>query len=425
MTKVVAPKGGWEQRPKTKPLLPLLPEPVEELKKNQMVTLELYSDPANKATSPKYKFTMQLIHGTEDVRTLIQWITNILTVLQGMDITTAVNTRQMVEQLTRSTARSIFKQAWEKNGNEAKALAIANAIAAGDGPAEAAARAAALETFMTADLILMSLRAVITGCTPQKVLQRVKRYMRREMRKPPEMKIRQYLVHLVRMNDEEVPSLPPFGPNQGLSLDELVDIILYAVPKSWIKEMDRQGFDPMVKTPMEVVNFLEQIETSEDFDSDKQKQVVPNNNKNKGKPQKQGSNNNNANGNGGKYCMLHGKGNHSTEECRNMQAQAKRMKTNGGESKSTTGGGSKNKTWSRKSENNKSVTKKEINSLVKKAAKKAAQKEINALNKKRKSDDSDSEEEMNNIEEGIVDIDLNDFDANDLERVLDDDEITV
>jgi hypothetical protein len=228
------------------------------------------------------------------------------------------------------------------------------------------------------------------------------------------------------MNDEEVPSLPPFGPNQGLSLDELVDIILYAVPKSWIKEMDRQGFDPMVKTPMEVVNFLEQIETSEDFDSDKQKQVVPNNNnKNKGKPQKQGSNNNNANGNGGKYCMLHGKGNHSTEECRNMQAQAKRMKTNGGEAKSTTGGGSKNKTWSRKSENNKSVTKKEINSLVKKAAKKAAQKEINALNKKRKSDDSDSEEEMNNIEEGIVDIDLNDFDAKDLERVLDDDEITV
>jgi hypothetical protein len=343
MMKVTAPKGGREHHFKTKPLLPLLPEPMEELKKNQIVTLELYTDPANKATSPKYKFTMQLIEGTEDVRTVIQWITNITTVLQGMDITTAVNTRQMVEQLTRSTARSIFKQAWEKNGNEAKALALATAIAAGDNAAEAAARAAALETFMTQDLILKLLCAVFEGCTPQKVLQeQVKWYMHREMRKPPDMKIGQYLVHLCWMNDKEIPNLPPFGVNQGLSLDELVDIILYAVPKFWIKEMDRQGFDSMIKTPMEVVNFLEQIETSEDFDVDKQKQVVNNNNnnKNKGKMQKQGSNNN-AKGNGDKYCMLHGKGNHSKEECRNMHAQAKPMKTNGGKAKST--GGSKNK----------------------------------------------------------------------------------
>ena len=27
-----------------------------------------------------------------------------------------------------------------------------------------------------------------------------------------------------------------------------------------------------------------------------------------------------------KYCMLHGKGNHSTEDCHTLKAQAKRMK---------------------------------------------------------------------------------------------------
>jgi hypothetical protein len=121
--------------------------------------------------------------------------------------------------------------------------------------------------------------------------------------------------------------------------------------------------------------------------------------------------------------MLHGKGNHSTEECRNMQAQAKRMKTNGGDSKPS---GSKNKTWNRKDGDKKKVTfgKNEINTLVKKAAKKAAKKEINALSKKRKSEDSDSEEEMNNIEERIEDMDLNDFNSEDLKRVLDDDEFS-
>ena len=91
MTKVIPPKGGWEQRNKAKPLLPLVPEPAEELRKDQMVSLELYSDPANKATSPKYKFSMQIVEGTEEVRTLLNWVQNISIVLTGMDITTAVS----------------------------------------------------------------------------------------------------------------------------------------------------------------------------------------------------------------------------------------------------------------------------------------------------------------------------------------------
>ena len=420
MTKVVPPKGGWEQRNKAKPLLPLVPEPPEELRKDQMVSLELYSDPANKDTSPKYKFSMQIVEGTEDVRTLLNWVQNISIVLTGMDITTAVNTKQMVYQLCRSTARSIFQQTWDSLAGAAKQAAF---DAEADAALKAAIRARSIHEFMTPELMRAAVRTVVTGCTPQKILQRVKRYMRREMRKPPDMKIRQYLVNLNRMNNEEIPNLPPYTVGQQLTDDELVDILLYAVPKSWIKEMDRQGFDAVAKTPGQVVDFLEQIETAEDFDGDKQKQVVNNsNNKNKSKQQKQGSDSK-SKGDGSKYCMLHGKGNHSSEECRNMQAQVKRMKTNGGEAKST--GGSKNKTWSRKSEDNKKVTKKELNALLTKAVKKAAQKEVNALTKKRKSDDSDSEEEMHAIERKVDDMDLNDFSVEDLKRVLDDDEISV
>jgi hypothetical protein len=420
MTKVVPPKNGWEQQSKPKALLPLVPEVEPELRKDQTVSLELYSDPANKATSPKYKFAMQLIDGTEDVRTLLNWVQNVATVLMGMDITIAVNVRQMTDRLCRGTARSIFRHSWDSIAGAAKQQAH---DAAADPAAKAAVNARAIHEFMTPDLMRSTIRAVVSGCTPKKVLQRVKRYMRREMRKPKDMKIRQYLVHLNRMNNEEVPHLPPFDANQGLTDDELIDILLYAVPKSWTKEMDKQGFDPVTKSPEQVVDFLEQIETAEEFDPDKQKQVS-NNPKQKGKMQKHGSNNNNAKGNSNKYCMLHGKGSHSTEECRNMQAQAKRMKTNGGASKPS--GGTKNKTWNRK-DGDKKITfdKNEINSLVKKAVKKAAQKEINALSKKRKSDDSDSEEEMNNIEGQVEDMNLNDFNSEDLQKVLDDDEITV
>lgn len=414
--KVVPPKDGWETS-KAKPLLPLVPEAEPELRKDQMVSLDLYSDPANRATSPKYKFTMQLLEGTEDVRTLLTWVQNVNTVLTGMNITAAVNVRQMVDRLCRGTARTIFRQAWDSIGGAAKQQAHDDAA---DAAAKAAVNARAIHEFMTPNLVCSAIRTVVSGCTPQKVLQRVKRYMRHEMRKPAGMKIRQYLVHLNRMNNEEVPNLPPYEANQGLSDDELVEIVLFAVPKSWNREMDRQGFDPIMKTPEQVVDFLERIETAEDFHPDKQKQVS---NKHKGKVQKHGSNNNHAKGNGDKYCMLHGKGNHSTEECRNMLAQAKRMKTNGGASKPS--GGSKNKTWNRK-DGDKKVTfgKNEINALVKKAVKKAAQKEINALSRKRKSDDSDSEEEMNNIEGGVEDLNLNDFDIEDLKKVADIDEIS-
>ena len=61
------------------------------------------------------------------------------------------------------------------------------------------------------------------------------------------MKVRTYLQHMLRMNQEELPNLPPHNTCQSLLTDELLDIILFGTPKSWQKEMERQGFDPMDK----------------------------------------------------------------------------------------------------------------------------------------------------------------------------------
>jgi len=128
-------------------------------------------------------------------------------------------------------------------------------------------------------MVTSALNQMMTGFLPNNVLQRVKRYLRREARKPFDMNIKSYYTNITRIN-----SLPPkFDETQSLAEDEIVDILLYGTPKSWQKEMDRQGFDPLGHTPMEVVAFMERIEASEEFDSDKKTTKVATSNKGKKK----------------------------------------------------------------------------------------------------------------------------------------------
>ena len=84
--------------------------------------------------------------------------------------------------------------------------------------------------------------------------------MRRYMRKPVNMTTRTYVNHILRLNNEEIPSLPPFRNDQGLSTDELIDIILFGIPKSWVTKMDKHDFDPMSSM---IVNSCERLESAE------------------------------------------------------------------------------------------------------------------------------------------------------------------
>ena len=211
----------------------------------------------------------------------------------------------------------------------------------------------------------------------------IKRYLRRECRKPADMKVRQYYQHLLRINNDELPVLPPFAAGQNLQDDEIIDILCFGTPRSWFKEMDRQGFDPITKSVLEVVNFLEQIETAEEGDFQKVDHG-----------QKSGSNNNNdkkkknsSSSNKGKYCLLHGKGGHSTEECHHMKDQAKKMKNSSSSGEKKSYG---NKTWSRKANDATNSSKKELAAFIKKSIKEGVKKELHAIDKKRKASDDDS-----------------------------------
>ena len=104
---------------------------------------------------------------------------------------------------------------------------------------------------------------MMTSLLPRQALAKVKRALRRDMRKPSDMKVRLYYQHLTRVNNEEITGLPPaFDATQKLSDEEMIDIILFGTPRTWQNEMDCQGFDPMEKIPGEVIAFMENIDFS-------------------------------------------------------------------------------------------------------------------------------------------------------------------
>jgi len=165
-----------------------------------------------------------------------------------------------------------------------------------------------------------SLNEVVKNLLPNKTLQRVKRCLRREARKPLDMGVKQHIMHIYRINTEEIARCPPaFDNTQCLTPDEIINILLFRTPKSWQRETDRQGFDPLAKTVTEVVEFMERIEMYEDFDGNRKVAAVTKKGNNKTKSNNKG----NSGADGSKHCMLHGNNNaHDTLECKTLMAQA-------------------------------------------------------------------------------------------------------
>ena len=189
-------------------------------------------------------------------------------------------------------------------------------------------------------------------------------------------------------------------------MDELLDIILFGTPKSWQKEMDRQGFDPMIKTLSEVTNFMEQIEAAEEFEP------KPNNNdKSKHKSSAKGKGySKTPNGNSKPFCMYHGQCNHTSEECTVLQEMSKQKKAKfeRGSSSNNYNSSSK-KDWKKKAYDEGYKSKKDMAAFVKKAVKNGVQKELQA--KKRKAAE-ETELDLNALEQ-----ELKDFNYTEMEKL--------
>jgi len=273
-----------------KPTLPLVPEPTAVLKKEDLTQVDLLSDPTD-PNSTKVKFAFKVLKGCngETAREVIQWFINVERAFTGLNSNNGQLRYQMIQQFASGSALSGFNHNVLFQAVPARAELVATAqaaVTADDGTN--AARRAGLENHLAAmqaltnetilaqadgiPIVTAALRQLTTVLirVPTKILQRVKRYLRREARKPIEMGVKECIMHILCINSQEIPRLPPhFNATQMLSDDKIIDILLFGTPKSWQREMDRQGLDPLASTPHDVATFMERIKMSEDFDSDK------------------------------------------------------------------------------------------------------------------------------------------------------------
>ena len=213
------------------------------------------------------------------------------------------------------------------------------------------------------------------------------------------MQVRKYLQNVLCINTEVIPNLPPYQANQSLSNDCVLDILLFGTPKAWQQEMERQGFDPMNKNVQDVMEFMERIESTEDFDGEAQKPKAKSNKKPKDKEDKGDKKK--------KYCEYHGENyTHTSKECLVLHPELKK----------------KNKTWSRKATDEKKKTKLDLAAIVKKEVAKASKKAAKSATKKRKEAESDSEDE------DLCAFDAKDLNYEDMENLRidsEDDEVSV
>lgn len=89
-----------------------------------------------------------------------------------------------------------------------------------------------------------------------------------------DMGVHEFVNCLTCINNVELLSLHPYGCNQALTKNKLMDIIFYAVPKSWINKLTKQGMDSITLSKIQLVKALKCQEQAEDFSCQEHHQEI-------------------------------------------------------------------------------------------------------------------------------------------------------
>ena len=172
----------------------------KELSKDKYLTFKLRSNPADEH-STMYELTVPFFSsGTPEE--LLDFIKNVEKVFVGQNMTAGPARYSLLRRVLQGDALAAFNRAATATGNE------------------------------TNDHLKTCLTELKKHIFPQKALNNQKRYMRRFLRKPREMKIREFMTRLNKIN-ELLTLFPPVRDGQEaekLPDDELMDIAEFAVP---------------------------------------------------------------------------------------------------------------------------------------------------------------------------------------------------
>ena len=295
--KVVVDQAVRGSRRFVQPVIPLERPKTRDFKKNEVLTFKLRSNPKDE-NSLTYDLSIPFFReGTPEE--LLMFMTQVDKVIAGMNISDGPNKFALVRRLLQGDALAAFDNAATMHGAE------------------------------TNDNFNLCGRDLVRHIFPTKALAKQKRWMRRFLRKPAEMSIRDFMSRMTEINGY-LKKFPPFGADQSLPQEEILDIAEFGTPNSWQKQMVVQGFDPVNNTVSAFVEFCERLEQTESF---KEKEESPK--KAKATTGKRKSNEKEKS----YYCKVHKKNStHDTEDCLTL--------------KNANGTGSnkhfKSKTWERK-----------------------------------------------------------------------------
>jgi len=266
----------------------------KELRKDEILEFNLRTNPTAEG-SPQYKLTIPYFaNGTPEE--LLIFIKNLRQVIAGQNATAGPAKYQLARRVLQGDALAAFNAAADVAGNE------------------------------TNEHFEVVIQGLIRHVFPRKALINQKRYMYRFLRKPRDMKIRDFMGRVTELN-EYLPLFPPFEEHQGLNNEEIMDIAEFATPTQWQRTMVLQGFDPIIHTPQEFVEFCERLEMCDPVTSTNmgaKPRANPKGGHIDGKSR--------ANRYGKKreredtYCEYHKVHGHSTGECKVVLSQAKKMR---------------------------------------------------------------------------------------------------
>ena len=175
---------------------------------------------------------------------------------------------------------------------------------------------------------------------PQHAVRIQKRYIRRFIRKPKDMKFRAFVNRVLELNGhldkfpEETTNVTP----TILEDDEIKDILHHACPKSWQDQMTTLGFNFPEKTIEDMIEFCERFEQIEEDVIPKKKKSSrkesssslskKNTRKRKTVSLSSSSSSSDDSNEDGKFkwCKYHGKCAHTTNECEDIERMCKEDK---------------------------------------------------------------------------------------------------
>lgn len=235
------------------------------------------------------------------------------------------------------------------------------------------------------------LDAVAYAVFPTRAELYQKRYMRRSLEKPTDMSMREFMSRLQEINEYFLQFPLDYNGDKvrKLSEAELVEIGEYAIPQDWQDTMHLHNLDPLTAGVSDFIEFCERLETLDSQSDDDKPTRKRTKRTTSGK-----TNRDNDHASGDLVCMLHGRGNHTSDDCYQLKGLAKRHKSSDSKTDSKSNGYRKSGHSSYNKDSGKpQYTKNELNTIVNAMVKKA----LRGTNKRKRAV-AKTTEELNQFE---------------------------